>query len=249
MPASASPTPPPAGRIDVHSHMLPAIDDGCQSLEESLTSIAMLKEAGYVGTICTPHVWPDTFPFNTPPNIAQWTQNLRDILASRGIEYLLWSGGEVRLFDGLIDYFKAEGVPTLAGSKCVLCDFWEPKWPRYVDRAFEWMFANGYQPILAHPERLSIPKLGAKLDEWRGRGLILQGNFRCMTGEDGLKADEQIREWLPQGRYSLLAMDMHRPDALPSRLDGFRMVAEEHGQPLLDEMTITAPRRIIFGTA
>lgn len=249
MPAPASPTPPPAGRIDVHSHMLPAIDDGCESLEESLASIAMLKKAGYVGTICTPHVWVDTFPFNTPRSIAQWTRDLCDLLADRGVEYLIWPGGEVRLFDRIIDWFEAEGVPTLASSRCVLCDFWEPRWPKYVDRAFDWMFANGYQPILAHPERLSIPDLEKRLDGWRERGLLLQGNFRCMTGEDGLKADEQIRRWIPEGRYSLLAMDMHRPDALPSRLDGFRMVADEFGQALLDEMTIRAPRRIVFGDA
>ncbi len=247
MPVPALPSPPATGRIDVHSHMLPAIDDGCQSLDESLACIAMLQRVGYVGSICTPHIWPDTFPLNIPRNIAQWTQDLRQALNERGIEYLLWPGAEVRLFDGLIDWFKAHGVPTLADSRAVLCDFWEPRWPRHVDRTFDWLLENGYQPILAHPERLSIGDLPARLDDARRRGVLLQGNFRCMTGKEGARANQQIRAWLPEKRYTLLAMDMHRPDTLPSRLDGLRMIAEDHGESFLDEMTIAVPRRLIFG--
>ena len=244
MPESA---PPPPGRIDVHSHLIPGVDDGCQSLDESLESIEMLREVGYSATICTPHLWPDLFPDNTPQNIARWTEELRTTLRERGIQYTLYDGGELRLFDGVIEWLKSVGVPTLAESRCVLCDFWEPKWRPWIDQAFDWLLEEGYQPILAHPERLSIPDiLPQKLDEITTRGVLLQGNFRCMTGEDGLLADRQIRQWIPQRRYSLLAMDMHRPDALPSRIDGFNLVAREYGQELVDEMTITAPRRLIF---
>ena len=131
----------------------------------------------------------------------------------------------------------------------MLCDFWEPHWPKFVDRAFDWMLANGYRPILAHPERLSIKGIEKHLDAITSRGVLLQGNFRCMTGEEGLRADEQIRAWIPQERYALLAMDMHRPPALPSRLDGLRMVEQELGRELLDAMTVEAPRRIVFESA
>lgn len=238
---------PPLGRIDIHSHAIPAVDDGCQSLDESLACIAMLREHGYVATICTPHLWPEMFPANTPANILQWTQQLRLKLRERGVDYHLYPGGELRLFDGVGNWLKKVGVPTLASSRYVLCDFWEPKWHRWIDKAFDWLLEHQYTPILAHPERLSIPKiLPEKLTELTDRGVLLQGNFRCFTGEEGLLPDSQIRDWLDDGRYTFLAMDMHRPDALQSRIDGFRMVEQERGREFLDRMTITNPRQMIL---
>ncbi len=239
---------PPTGRIDVHSHMLPGIDDGCETIEESIASIQLLKQAGYVGTICTPHLWPDMFPDNTPTNIKRWTDDLATQLHDRGIEYTLWPGGELRFFDGVIPWMKTHGIPTLAGSKYVLADFWEDTWPDYVDQAFDWLLAEGYTPILAHPERIGIAKtetLVKHLDAITARGVLLQGNFRCMTGEDGYLQDQRIRQFLSENRYWLLAMDMHRPDALPSRLDGMQMVVEEFGQEVVDLMTIDRPRCVL----
>jgi protein-tyrosine phosphatase len=228
--------------------MLPGIDDGCESIEESIACIDLLKQAGYVGTICTPHLWPDMFPDNTPVNIQRWTDSLQDGLANRGIDYALWPGGELRLFPGVIEWVKTHGVPTLADSRYVLADFWEESWPDYVDEALDWFLAEGYQPILAHPERIGITKLEtltSHLDAITARGVLLQGNFRCMTGEDGYLQDQRVRQFLTEQRYWLMAMDMHRPDALPSRLDGMQMVVEEFGQAVVDEMTIDRPRTVL----
>ena len=239
---------PTTGRIDIHSHMLPDIDDGCETIEESIASISLLKQAGYVGTICTPHLWPDMFPDNTPANIQRWTDSLTNELANRNIEYALWPGGELRLFPGVIEWIQTHGVPTLANSRYVLTDFWENTWPDYVDQALDWFLAEGYQPILAHPERIgieSITTLVEHLDAITARGVLLQGNFRCMTGEDGYFQDQRVRQFLTEKRYWLMAMDMHRPDALPSRIDGMQMVVDEFGQDLVDQMTIDRPRQIL----
>lgn len=238
----------PTGRIDIHSHMIPGVDDGCETIEESIASITMLKQAGYVGTICTPHLWPDMFPDNTPANVTRWTEALTRDLTERGIDYTLWTGGELRLFKHVIKWMQTHGVPTLGESRYVLTDFWEDAWPRYVDQAFDWLLAEGYQPILAHPERIGIrdtAELTRHLDEATARGVLMQGNFRCMTGEDGYLPDQRIRQFLSEGRYWLLAMDMHRPDALPSRIDGMQMVVQEFGQDVVNLMTIDRPRVVL----
>ena len=236
----------PTGRIDIHSHMLPGIDDGCADLAESLKSIRMLKEAGYVGTLCTPHLWPELFPENTPANVRRWVADLSQQLKEQGIDYPLWPGGELRLFEKCIDWLKAVGVPTLAGSKYVLADFWEDDWPGYADRVFDWLLSEGYQPILAHPERIGIRDgLEKHLDALTARGVLLQGNFRCMTGEDGYLPDQRVRRYLQEDRYWIMALDMHRPSDLPSRLDGLKMVADEFGRDVVDRMTIERPRALI----
>lgn len=236
----------PTGRIDIHSHMLPGIDDGCADVAESIKSVAMLKQAGYVGTICTPHMWPELFPENTPANIRRWVADLAQQLKDQGIDYPLWPGGELRLFDKCIDWLKAVGVPTLADSKYVLADFWEDDWPKYADRVFDWLLSEGYQPILAHPERIGIREgLEKHLDALTARGVLMQGNFRCMTGEDGFLPDQRVRRYLQEGRYWIMALDMHRPSDLPSRLDGLQMIADEFGQGVVDRMTIERPRTLM----
>ncbi len=241
-------TPPiPLGRIDIHSHLLPGVDDGCADLDESLASIATLMQNGYVGSICTPHIWPAAFPDNLPSNIEAWVQTLRQQLADHGVHYRVWPGGEVRLHKHVIDFFKTHGVPTLCGTNRVLCDAWFDKWPRWIDKAFEWLLTKGYQPILAHPERLNVSDgLGDRLTPLTDVGVWLQGNFQSFTGELGYLADRYVRQFMAEGRYTFLAMDMHRPRALPARLDGLQLAVQEFGQETIDEMIEARPRKLIL---
>lgn len=233
-------------RIDLHSHMIPGVDDGCPEPADSIASIKRLIEAGYVGTVCTPHVWPELFPDNTPANIRRWTEDLSKRLKDEGIDYQLWPGGELRLFEECIDWLKANGVPVYADTNYVLADFWDDTWPKHVDQTFDWLKSEGYQPILAHPERIGIKEgLDEHLDDLTARGVLLQGNCRCMTGEDGYLADQRVRQYIQQNRYWVLALDTHTPGDLESRLDGLKMVADEFGQDYADYMTITRPRELL----
>ena len=238
----------PPGRIDIHSHLLPGIDDGCTTVAESLESIRALKAHGYVGTICTPHCWPKNFPHITPMHIKAWRDALADEIEKAGLEYRLWTGGELRIYPGAIQWMKQHGVPTLADSRYVLCDFWEPKWRGWIDETLDWLLAEGYTPILAHPERSPTrDDYEAHLDRIAEQGVLLQGNFRCFTGEEGHYPDQTIRQYMNEGRYTLLALDMHRPDALPGRLDGIALAAEEFGQAKIESMIDSEVRRLLFG--
>jgi len=242
-----SPTPPP-GRIDIHSHVLPGIDDGCASVEESLTSIRTLLEHGYVGTICTPHCWPLHYTEITPERIEGWCAQLRLAVADAGLDYTLWTGGELRIYRDVVAWMRAHGVPTLADSRCVLCDFWEKDWQPWIDDAFDWLLSEGYTPILAHPERSPTDEdYDRHLDALVDRGVLLQGNFRCFTGEEGYYPDQAVRRYMDAGRYNLLALDMHRPKMLQGRLDGIAIACEEYGEDRINDLTDRAVRRLIFG--
>src|SRR5271165_6658164 len=104
------------GFIDLHSHVLPGIDDGCISVEESLACVRRLQAHGFVGTVCTPHILPDIYPHNTPAQIAPRVAALRERLRQEGLDYSLWAGGEVRIDAGTISWFTSMGVPTLGPS-------------------------------------------------------------------------------------------------------------------------------------
>ena len=238
--------PLPPGRIDIHSHLIPDVDDGCATIDESIACIRAQQSAGYVGSICTPHIWVDLFPRNTMPNIRDWTAALQHALREQGIDYRLWPGGELRLFDGILHWLEEHEVPTLAESRYVLTDFWEPNWPWWVDAAMDRLLERGYTPILAHPERIAVENLDAHLDALAARGVLMQGNFRPFTGGDGALAGELVRRFAHAGRYDLLALDMHAPDTLASRLDGAQIAERELGADYVTERTEHAPRHLIF---
>jgi protein-tyrosine phosphatase len=243
------PTIPPTGRIDIHCHLLPGIDDGCRNLAESVECVKMLKNAGFIGSICTPHIWPSEFPQNLPQKIADDVAALQNHLAELNIDYLLWPGGEMRLFDNAISWMQTHGVPTLAGTRRVLTDMWNDDWPHWAVPTYQWLIDQGYQPILAHPERmLCLNVLHDCLDELINMGVWLQGNARCMTGEEGQHPDRLIRQWLRENRYQILALDAHRPNTLQARLDGLNLVQAEFSRELLDQLTVDAPRNLIFAS-
>jgi protein-tyrosine phosphatase len=231
----------------MHSHILPGIDDGCATLDESLESVRVLKQYGYAGTICTPHCWPMQYPHITPAHIAAWRDALQTEIDSAGLDYTLWTGGELRVYPGAVDWMRANGVPVLAGSTYVLCDFWEARWHKWIDDTFDWLMQQGYTPILAHPER-SPTKVDydKHLDALAERGVLLQGNLRCFTGEEGFYPDQCVRRYMDEGRYTLLALDMHRTDSLQGRLDGIALAAEDFGEERVNDMLDGAVRRLLL---
>src|SRR5215469_7918145 len=90
------------GRIDVHSHLLPGVDDGCATLEESLACARKLVQAGYTHAFCTPHIWPN-LPKNTVEEIAQRTQRLQQAYDEASVPLKLLPGGELNLRPDIID--------------------------------------------------------------------------------------------------------------------------------------------------
>ena len=237
----------PAARIDIHSHLLPNIDDGCRSDEESLTCVRKLKEAGYLGTICTPHIWPEAYPQNLPMEVRAWAHRFSDMLADMGIDYQIWPGGELRMFDGVIPFIEKNGVPTLGDSRFVLVDFWDKQWPKWANKTFQWFLDQKYRPILAHPERIPDHRgdLDQHLREAQEMGVLLQGNARSLTNGEGMPASMMLRKLLREERLHFFALDMHRPETLNQRLDGMSLLEVEFGEALHNHFTITAPRAIV----
>src|SRR5688572_22605052 len=73
------------GRIDVHSHLIPGVDDGCVDFAQVLECVRVLRAEGYVGTVCTPHVYGPAFLKSTPDRIRKWTAELSARLADAGV--------------------------------------------------------------------------------------------------------------------------------------------------------------------
>lgn len=238
---------PAEGRIDLHSHLVPGVDDGCRSLDESLCCIRRLVEHGFIGTVCTPHHGPDWFPENTPAEITRAVSELDEQLRELGVEYRIWAGGELRISENTLSWIKDVGVRTLGPGRCVLVDYWGPSWPRFADDVCHYLIGQGYLPVLAHPERMGMPEdeLVAVVECLMHMGIRLQGNLNSMSGGEGGEAQRQFRRLLREDRYYLVAMDMHRPNTLESRLEGLALVEAEVGGEGLATLVEERPREIL----
>ena len=226
------------GRLDILSHILPGIDDGCPDLEATLKCVRQFVAAGYGGTICTPHIIPGSYPRNTPRQVREWVAGLQAELTRNEIDYQVWAGGELTLAADNWDWFERDGIPTLGSSRAVLMDWWGASWPDFADHTMDRLLDSGYQPILAHPERMRLPvdELLELVKSLASRGVWLQGNLNSLSGGEGNLSRELSQAWLQAGQYRFLASDTHHPDRMAGRLDGLQVAIDLIGEEQVHEL-------------
>ncbi len=236
---------PPTGRIDVHSHLLPGVDDGCQTIEESVACAQRLVEAGYTHSFCTPHIWP-SLPGNTTASIVERVGRMQTLLEQANVSLRLIPGGEMNFRP---DFKSApdEIVVTYAmAGRYALVDLWAEKLPPFFEPSVRWLQSKGIQVILAHPERMRAVQENPSLaDQFAKMGLLLQGNLQCF-GDPPNSATRRIGEqYLSEGRYFLLGTDLHNLATLPLRMTGLARVIELIGEGATDVLTRLNPAKLL----
>jgi protein-tyrosine phosphatase len=212
--------------IDLHSHILPGIDDGAKTLDMSLEMARMAVADGIHTMACTPHIYPGLY-MNDAPGIDQAREALQAELDQRGIALRLVVGADVHLVPGLLDGLRAGRVPTLHGSRYVLL---EPshhvKPPRFEESVFE-LVAAGYTPVITHPERLVwIEDHYDVFLRLVRQGAWMQVTAGALTGMFGPRAKYWGEKFLGEGQTHLLATDAHSSGRRIPRLSEARAVAE-----------------------
>ncbi|GMV97202.1 MAG: capsular polysaccharide biosynthesis protein [Phycisphaerae bacterium] len=244
------PTSQTLGRFDVHTHLLPGVDDGCSCLEESLDCARLLAAHGYRRLMCTPHVWPG-FPLNTWPNIRSWTAALQAAFRDAGLPLTIYPGGEINIqaMWPVLQHWGPADVPTCAAAgRHVLADFWADRLPAEVESSLGHLQDLGLTVILAHPERIAAFQRDPSLmDHLAGRGVLFQGNLQCFQDPPGSPQRTCVERFASQGRYFLLGSDCHGLDTLGSRLAGLQAAIELLGRPVVDQLTIHNPASLLDG--
>ena len=235
----------PIGRIDVHSHLLPGIDDGCSSLEDSLACARLMVEAGYTHVFCTPHIWPN-LPDNRPANIVARTLELQGSLDRAGIPLKLLFGGELNLRADLATT-PIDQIPTygMAGKYC-LFDIWVDRLPSFFWPTVEWLQAQNLTVVLAHPERMrAVQEEPGLADAFIEAGLLLQGNLQCFADQPYAPTRRTAELFLKHDLYFMLGSDLHNLASLPIRMRGLERVREAAGEQKVWELTRDHPRKLL----
>lgn len=166
---------------DMHSHLIPNIDDGSKSLEDSIYLIKCLYDLGYRKLVATPHIMSDYFK-NTHDIILNGLETLKDAVEKAGIPMVLEAGAEYMYDDGFLKKVESGNLITF-GENYLLIEL-SPYFPpeKFFDTIFE-LKTSGINPILAHPERYAYwhesPDIYQSLHD---REILLQINIPSLSG-------------------------------------------------------------------
>jgi protein-tyrosine phosphatase len=195
--------------VDVHSHLLPGIDDGVRSFEQAEEIIKTFLDLGYRKIITTPHVMSDTYR-NTTEIILSKLAELQVYLKSRNIEVELSAAAEYYLDEDLLAKLdKGESLLTF-GQKYLLFETNFLTEPMNL-RDFVFLAATrGYRPVLAHPERyLYLQNDYQLMQELLDRGVLFQCNISSFTGYYSKAVQTTVNKMVDRGMIHFLGSDCH----------------------------------------
>ncbi len=212
--------------IDLHSHILPGIDDGAATMDMSLEMARIAVADGVHTMACTPHIYPGLY-MNDARGITRARGQLQAGLDLHRIALTLVDGADVHLVPGLLDGLRSGTVPTLHGSRYVLL---EPSHhvrpPRLEESVFE-LVAAGYTPVITHPERLVwIEDHHEVFPRLVRQGAWMQVTGAALTGLFGKRARYWGERLLGEGLVHLLASDAHTTGRRSPGLSQARAAAE-----------------------
>jgi protein-tyrosine phosphatase len=205
------------GLTDLHTHILPGIDDGAESMSESLDMARLAVDGGVSRAVATPHylAWPyrDDGASSMAQRVEKSVDSLNQALVSAGIRLRVQSGAECRLDPSLLEALERGDALPLGGTRYVLVELPPYEVPAFAGQLLFQLQIRGYRPILAHPERnpaiVDRPGLLADMAE---RGILAQVTASSLGGAFGQQARKTALALLKQGTAQIIASDMHHSD-------------------------------------
>ncbi len=193
---------------DMHSHLCAGIDDGSPDLETSLELIRSLKNLGYSKLITTPHVLPGIHNNNTESITAAFNR-LRAFISQHEPDLSLGIAAEYFLDNEFLTGILPQGLLHFGVEKYVLVEVSMAGWPRQFEDIIFSVQANGYTPILAHPERYLFEGDLRKYAELKEKGVRLQMNLLSILGYYGKGVQQLASQYLDHKLYDFAGTDMH----------------------------------------
>ena len=206
-------------KVDIHSHLIPAIDDGVKSVESSVDIIKRLEKLGYQKAITTPHIHPN-YP-NTPEIIRNGLQQVQDKLNEEHVSFELEVAAEYFVDDTFIELIKSDKEILSFGDKYVLVESSFLNKPLYFEACLFELKSKGYQPILAHPERYKF--LEGKLDwllQLKEMEILFQITISSFVGYYGATPKKIAKELYKKNMVDFLGTDLHRLEQIDYLNDG-----------------------------
>lgn len=235
--------------VDIHSHLIPNVDDGSKSVEETFMLIKEADRAGITDIILTPHYIVNSYEQNANTLILL-KDKLQQILDKDKINVKLHIGMEVYITDNLIDLLKQNKLLTLANSKYLLMELPLNTNVQYLDMVIFKLIENNIIPIIAHPERYKfVQEDPSKARELIDSGCLIQSNIGSILGIYGKKAKKTIKYLLKNDLINFIATDTHRKNTIYPLLEkGIKKIEKITGKEKAEELTNLNVQKILNNT-
>ncbi len=232
--------------IDLHSHILPGVDDGSPDLATSLAMARMAVEDGIKVMACTPHFLPGLYN-NDANDIRQRTAAFSQELASQGIPLRLVTGGDVHIRADMVSVLQGKRALTLNDTRYVLLEPPQIVMPLRLDTLISKMVEAGFIPVITHPERLSwIEQHAAILKPLVMAGAWMQITAGSLTGRFGKRPLYWAQRLLQTGLVHVMATDAHNLGSRPPRLaHAVALAAREVGTLEAQNLVVNRPKFIL----
>jgi protein-tyrosine phosphatase len=231
--------------VDLHSHILPGLDDGAKTLDDSL---AMAEDAiadGITHVVGTPHACSD-YAFEY-----QRVRAARDELAARlGDRLTIATGCDFHLNIENLNALRRDPRPFCINQKdYLLVEFNEFSIPPSMDQTLHELQLAGLHPIVTHPERNAILRTRPeRLQTWISQGSYVQITAGALTGVFGPMSQEVAWRWLAKGWVHFVSSDAHNSDRRPLKLKfAFHEIASRLGQQTARALLIENPQAAFNG--
>jgi protein-tyrosine phosphatase len=233
--------------IDIHSHILPQIDDGARSMEEAVEMARIAAEDGIKYMVSTPHMFNGLSHNPEPSEILERVAALNEAIGATGLKVL--PGNEVHISHEIAEQAKNNRVTKINQHNYMLVEFPQLTVPVGAEELFYKLLLQGVRPILVHPERnaqiQARPSLAAQFVE---RGVLIQVTAMSVTGEFGPGAKTCAEVLLRHDCVHFLATDTHRPKSRPPILSkGRHAAAAIVGEARATALVDANPRAVING--
>ncbi|MCY4778519.1 protein tyrosine phosphatase [Sphingobacterium sp. UT-1RO-CII-1] len=193
---------------DMHSHLLPGIDDGAKTIQDSLLLIKGLKDLGIHKCITTPHVIFGVYD-NSKEEIMETTEKLRKELLASNIEFDLKCSAEYMIDDGLLQVLDKKAL-CLMPNNYVLIEMSYLAESNMLMEVIYSLQSEGYYPVLAHPERYNYYHGNFEMYKAiKEAGCLLQLNILAISGYYGERVKDTAHKLIKERMYDFVGTDMH----------------------------------------
>jgi protein-tyrosine phosphatase len=220
--------------IDLHCHILPGVDDGAQSLSDSLSMAKMAVEQGIQRIVATPHHMNNAYE-NPKRSILDRVKDLNEKLREEKIELEVLPGQEVRIHGEMIEGYKAGEILPVNHTPYLLVEFPSNHVPRYTEKLFYDLQMNGLIPVIVHPERnqeiMEHPELLYQLVK---KGAMTQVTAASICGDFGKKIRNFSIQLVEANLTHFIASDAHNTTKRSFKMrDAFGVIEKKFGNDMV----------------
>lgn len=232
--------------IDIHSHILPRVDDGAEALETSVAMVRELASQGVTDIIATPHFIDETIYASARRENLRLLDEVRRAIADEGIEARLYIGNEIYINDKIDELIMFNRISALADSRYLLIELpMSGEFPGYEDTMRDLM-RKGYTVILAHPERYTaVQEDFGILERLSEMGVLLQCNTGSFIRQYGKHAEKIAVQLAKRKMIFALGSDMHHTRGGEEITQAIKKLGKYYSNEELEQVLVSNAREII----